>query len=106
MGRFWDSQEVASGFGGSAVQHACVSINWCAILTTINIADCEVSGVMRFLTAKNKSMTDIHCELCSVCREDVMSRPLVSRWRQSYILKEEQFCLMNNEAVTPPLLTT
>lgn len=48
-------------------------------------ADCEVRSVIRFLTAKNKNATEIHRELCSVYGENVMSRPMVSRWRQSFI---------------------
>lgn len=48
-------------------------------------ADCEVRAVIRFLTAKHKNPTEIHRELCSVYGEDVMSRPMVSRWRKSFI---------------------
>jgi len=48
-------------------------------------ADCEVRSVIRFLTAKNRNATEIHRELGSVYSENVMSRPMVSRWRQSFI---------------------
>lgn len=48
-------------------------------------ADCEIRAVIRFLTAKNKNASEIHRELCSVYGENVMSRPMVSRWRQSFI---------------------
>lgn len=51
----------------------------------IPTADCELRGVIRFLTAKNKSATEIHQELCNVYGEKVMSRPMVSRWRKAFI---------------------
>lgn len=68
-------------------------------------ADCEVHGVKRFLTAKDKSATDIHCEVCTknvktLCQGQ---RSLVG---VNFLLKEEQHCMVNNKAATPQLLTT
>lgn len=58
--------------------------------------DCKV----HFLTAKNINSTEIHRELCSVYGEDVMSRQMVSHWRQSFIEgskgEREQHHTMNN----------
>ena len=48
-------------------------------------AICELRSVIRFLTAKNKNATEIHRELCSVYGENIMSRSMVSRWRQTFI---------------------
>jgi hypothetical protein len=45
-----------------------------------NPASCKISTVIRFLHAKNISAVEIHCELCVVYSQNVMSKGTVRHW--------------------------
>jgi hypothetical protein len=45
-----------------------------------NPTGCEIRAVIRFLHAKNISAAEIHCELCTVYCQNVMSEGTVRQW--------------------------
>jgi len=47
---------------------------------TENHAACEMRSAIRFLNAKNTKPNEIHCQLCDVYGEHVMSSSAVRRW--------------------------
>lgn len=51
---------------------------------------CELRGVIRFLTGKNKTATEIHQELCSVYGQQCMSLQMVARWRTQFVNGRDQ----------------
>lgn len=48
-------------------------------------ASCEVRSVIRFLTAKNFSASEIHNQICEVYGEHAMSVQMVRRWRVKFL---------------------
>lgn len=54
--------------------------------TPIEVASkCEPRSVIRFLTAKKLSASEIYRELSSVYGEQCMSLQMVTRWRTAYL---------------------
>jgi hypothetical protein len=45
-----------------------------------NSTGCEICSVFSFLHAKNVNATEIHCELCVVYSQNVMSEGTVRQW--------------------------
>jgi hypothetical protein len=45
-------------------------------------ASCELRAVIRFLHARNLSAVEIHCELCEVYGQNVMSEGTVRQWHR------------------------
>jgi hypothetical protein len=45
-----------------------------------NPATCEINVVIRFLHAKNMSAAEIHCELCAVYGQNIMSGGTARQW--------------------------
>jgi hypothetical protein len=45
-----------------------------------NPASCEFRAIIRFLRAKNMSAVEIHCELCAVYCQNVVSEGNVRQW--------------------------
>jgi hypothetical protein len=45
---------------------------------------CEIRPVIRFLHAKNMSAAEIHCELCAVYGQNVMSEGTVKQWCRTF----------------------
>jgi hypothetical protein len=43
-------------------------------------ASCEIPAVIRFLHDKNMSSVEIHCELCAVYGQNIMSEGTVRQW--------------------------
>jgi hypothetical protein len=50
-----------------------------------NPAGCEIRAVILFLRAKKKNAAEIHCELCSVYGQNVMSEGTVRQWCGMFI---------------------
>jgi transposase len=48
--------------------------------TIDNPASCKIRGVIRLLHANNMSAAEIHCELCAVYGQNVMSEGTVRQW--------------------------
>jgi hypothetical protein len=48
-------------------------------------AACEMRSVVRFLTARNMKLADIHCQLCEMYGERAMSDSMVRRWVRHFI---------------------
>ena len=49
-----------------------------------NPADCEVRGVIRFLSAKGVKAVDIHRQLCEVYGQNIMSDGMVRKWARAF----------------------
>jgi hypothetical protein len=49
-----------------------------------NPTSCEIRAVIRFLHAKNMSAAEIHCELCAIYGQYVMSEGTVRQWRRLF----------------------
>jgi transposase len=47
-------------------------------------ASCEVRGVIRFLQAEGHSAAEIHCRLCRVFGDNVMSDSSVRDWCRKF----------------------
>jgi hypothetical protein len=47
---------------------------------TDNPAICEILAVISFLHIKNLSAVEIHCKLCTVYGQNVMSEGTVGQW--------------------------
>jgi hypothetical protein len=47
---------------------------------TDNPVSCEIRAVIRFLRAKNMSPAEIHCELCAVYSQNLMSEGTLRQW--------------------------
>ena len=47
-------------------------------------ASCEVRAVIRFLHAEGQSATEIHCRLCRVYGDTVMSDNCVRKWCRKF----------------------
>ena len=47
-------------------------------------ADCEIRSVIRFLNARNVKPADIHCQICEVYGENVMSDAMVRKWVRKF----------------------
>jgi hypothetical protein len=45
-----------------------------------NPVSCEIRDIIHFLHAKNMSAAEIHCELCAVYGQNVMSEGTVRLW--------------------------
>lgn len=54
-------------------------------LPITHVADCELRSVIRFLTAKNEEVSNIHTELESVYGHGCMSLAMVRRWHTAFI---------------------
>ena len=46
--------------------------------------DCEIQSVILFLNARNAKPADIHCQICEVYGENVMSYGLVRKWVRKF----------------------
>ena len=108
--KFESYTEVVSGCSGSTVKFLCIYLHRtdscmpASMETALTpTADCEVCAVIHFLVAKKKNATKIHCELCSVYGKDIMSRPIVSRWRLSFM---EGRATLNDEQRSGQLSTS
>jgi hypothetical protein len=47
-------------------------------------ADCEIQSVIRFLKARNVKPANIHCQICAVYGETVMSDGMVRKWVRKF----------------------
>jgi hypothetical protein len=54
-----------------------------------NSTSCEIRAVNCFLHAKNMIAVEIHCELCVVYSQNVMSEGTVRQWCSMFIVKSE-----------------
>jgi hypothetical protein len=45
-----------------------------------NSASCEIRAVIHFIHAKNMSAAEIHCELCAVYVQNIMTEGNVRQW--------------------------
>jgi hypothetical protein len=53
-----------------------------------NPATCEIHVVLCYLHAKNMSDVEIHCELCAVYDQNVMSEGTVRQWCKMSMIDE------------------
>jgi predicted transcriptional regulator len=65
-----------------------------------NPTRCEIRPVIHFLHTKNMSAVEIHCELCLVYSQNVMSEGTVRQWCR--IFKDGQTNVHNEEQSVQP----
>jgi hypothetical protein len=69
-----------------------------------NLARCKIHAVVCFcfLRAKNMSAVEIHCELCTVYSQNLMSEGIVRQWYRMFMMKSEVVdwtSIMSNDLV-------
>ena len=49
-----------------------------------NPAGCEICSVIRYLSAKGEKAVEIHCNICEVHGQNIMSDGMVRKWVRAF----------------------